>query len=164
MAGPDRRKMILNALISVADPEIRRLAEKLAREVPEESPLRSPLAERVLGALKALVESSAEGMHPVPGALVEKLTDLMDFSGTTLFSKNDPPADVKARAEVFLKEAEQAVKRRQKRRRSKKRSDRLTSFLDKANKAIVGTPEGKEALHQGADQFLAEQLKQWKGR
>lgn len=68
-----------NMLFSAADPELKELADKIRGMIPENSPLRSKIAERILGIVKGWVESQSFNMSPVAGAVVEKLTDLSDF-------------------------------------------------------------------------------------
>lgn len=68
-----------NMLFSAADPELKELADKIRDMIPENSPLRSKIAERILGIVKGWFESQSFNMSPVAGAVVEKLTDLSDF-------------------------------------------------------------------------------------
>lgn len=78
--GKDRSsRAFWNMLFSAADPELKEVADKIRKMIPDDSLLRSKIAERVVGILKGWVESKAEGMSPVAGAVVEKLTDLGDF-------------------------------------------------------------------------------------
>lgn len=66
-------------LFSAADPELKELADKIRGMIPEDSPLRSKVAERIIGVVKGWVKSQTDSMSPVAGAVVEKLTDLSDF-------------------------------------------------------------------------------------
>lgn len=73
-----------NAIVSaIADPVLRRAAEKFVSSIPEDSWLRSELAERILAGLKGLAESyKGSG---VSGLIVEKVTDFFDFASSSLF-------------------------------------------------------------------------------
>ena len=69
-------------LFSAADPELHELAINLRKLVPENSVLNTKLVGRIIGVLKSIIETKAEGMPPVIGAVIEKLTDLSDtFAG-----------------------------------------------------------------------------------
>ncbi|MEK7579791.1 MAG: hypothetical protein AAB469_01195 [Patescibacteria group bacterium] len=69
----------LNTLLSVLDPESRRLAQTWWVSLPDDSPLKSELFERVFGVFKAWAETRAKGMGPI-GDVIEKLTDIGDFA------------------------------------------------------------------------------------
>jgi len=77
---------ILNPLISsIADPLLRKTAERFAASIPEGSWLRSEVAERILAGLKGLAESYKSA--GVSGLFVEKATDFFDFASSFLFEK-----------------------------------------------------------------------------
>jgi len=77
---------ILNPLISsIADPLLRKTAERFAASIPEGSWLRSEVAERILAGLKGLAESYKS--TGVSGLFVEKATDFFDFASGSLFDK-----------------------------------------------------------------------------
>jgi len=77
---------ILNPLISsIADPLLRKTAERFAASIPEGSWLRSEVAERILAGLKGLAESYKGA--GVSGLFVEKATDFFDFASGSLFEK-----------------------------------------------------------------------------
>jgi|SRR3989338_8649082 len=86
-AGEDTMaKGAWNALVSaVVDPALRKLAERFASSVSEDSWLRSEFAERFLAGLKGLAESY-KGTG-VSGVVTEKATDFFDFASGDLFGK-----------------------------------------------------------------------------
>lgn len=69
----------LNTLLSVLDPELRKVAQKWWATIPDDSPLKGELFERVFGVFKGWAETKAKGMGPF-GDVVEKLTDVGDFA------------------------------------------------------------------------------------
>lgn len=69
----------LNTLLSVLDPELRKVAQKWWATIPDDSPLKGELFERVFGVFKGWAETKARGMGPL-GDVVEKLTDVGDFA------------------------------------------------------------------------------------
>lgn len=69
----------LNTLLSVLDPELRKVAQKWWATIPDDSPLKGELFERVFGVFKGWAETRAKGMGPF-GDVVEKLTDVGDFA------------------------------------------------------------------------------------
>ncbi|MEK7622065.1 MAG: hypothetical protein AAB415_02705, partial [Patescibacteria group bacterium] len=79
----------LNTLLSVLDPESRKLAQTWWASIPEGSPLKTELFERVFGIFKAWAETKAKGMGPI-GEVIEKLTDIGDFA-----VRGGPKPDVK---------------------------------------------------------------------
>lgn len=181
MAERNRVKMLLNALLSAADPEIRVLAEKIGASIPEKSWFRSAFAERLIGVIKGLVESRAEGMNPIAGALLEKLTDLFDFAGSTLFGKSR-----RSVVERWMQEfVEDGVKRIQETDNPQAEFEQLekelrvrqqlislleeaampvvsrptqpidiSQFLEKARRVIVGRPQQVARLRQDSERAL----------
>jgi hypothetical protein len=79
-------KKALNAIASaIADPLLRKAAERFAASIPEDSWLRSEIVERILAGLKGLAESyKGSGLS---GLFVEKATDFFDFASSKLFDK-----------------------------------------------------------------------------
>lgn len=77
-----------NAIVSaIADPALRKAAERFVASIPEDSWLRSEIAERILAALKGLAESyKGSGLS---GIFVEKVTDFFDFMSSSLFKKEE---------------------------------------------------------------------------
>lgn len=69
----------LNTLLSVLDPELRKVAQKWWAIIPDDSSLKSELFERVFGVFKGWAETKVRGMGPI-GDVVEKLTDVGDFA------------------------------------------------------------------------------------
>lgn len=69
----------LNTLLSLLDPESRKLAQAWWASLPDNSPLKGELFERVFGVFKAWAETKSKGMGPI-GDIVEKLTDIADFA------------------------------------------------------------------------------------
>ncbi|TSC91299.1 MAG: hypothetical protein G01um10142_27 [Parcubacteria group bacterium Gr01-1014_2] len=69
----------INTLLSVLDPELRKVAQKWWAIIPDDSPLKSEFFERVFGVFKGWAETKARGMGPL-GDVVEKLTDVGDFA------------------------------------------------------------------------------------
>lgn len=78
-------KGLFNLLLSVAEPEIRKLAEKFADSIPENSIFRSESLERVVGVIKSWIEGRAKTIPGIKGELLEKSTDFVDFAGSRLF-------------------------------------------------------------------------------
>lgn len=80
---------VLASLASVADPEIRGAAERLARKLQDalgdDSWVLSEPAERVFGLLKGLVEVRTKSWGPVASTALEKLIDLLDFASVDFF-------------------------------------------------------------------------------
>ncbi|KKW46247.1 MAG: hypothetical protein A3A43_01080 [Candidatus Liptonbacteria bacterium RIFCSPLOWO2_01_FULL_56_20] len=81
MADTDKKRSrgFWNMLFSAADPELKKLADRIRGAIPEDSPLRSVFAERIIGVIKGWAEGKADNLSPIAGAVVEKLTDLGDF-------------------------------------------------------------------------------------
>ena len=81
MADTDKKRSrgFWNMLFSAADPELKKLADRIRSAIPESSPFRSVFAERIMGVLKGWAEGKADDLSPIAGAVVEKLTDLGDF-------------------------------------------------------------------------------------
>ena len=79
-------KKVFNPIISaIADPLLRKAAQRFAESVSEDSWLRTDIAERILAAIKGLAESyKGSG---VSGIFIEKATDFLDFSSSSLFKK-----------------------------------------------------------------------------
>lgn len=84
-------KKVVNAIVSaIADPLLRRAAERFTASIPENSWLRSEVAERMIAALKGLAE--AYKGSGVSGVVVEKTTDFFDFASSSLFKKQKESA------------------------------------------------------------------------
>jgi hypothetical protein len=116
----------LNSLISLADPEIRKIAEDLAdrlsRTLPPDSVLRHEFTERLIGHLKSRIETVSEQHGEWVGQAGEKVSDFLDMF-TSAFYKRDrghggapaQPASKKQDAGVtdldreFLKWAQEAM-------------------------------------------------------
>ncbi len=112
MQDPKQQKTLLNMLLSAGNPEIRKLAEKLAATVPQGSLLRQPIAERFLGIVNALLEARSETMGPNAGAVVEKLTDLVDFAGPALFGEEQKRGETLDNwTDQFLKDGMERISR-----------------------------------------------------
>mgnify|MGYP001560192985 CR=1 FL=1 len=69
----------LNALLSVADPELRRFAQRIWASIPDNSSLKTETFERFFGVFKSWAEIQARGKGPI-GDIIEKLTDVGDFA------------------------------------------------------------------------------------
>ena len=89
-------KGLFNLLLSVAEPEIRKLAEKFADSIPENSIFRSESVERIIGVVKSWVEGKAKSIPGIKGELLEKSTDFVDFAGSRLFGGKKEEKAVKA--------------------------------------------------------------------
>jgi hypothetical protein len=101
------KKSLLNMLASIADPELRKLAERIAASIPEDSWLRSDVAERLIGALKGWIESQAGSLGPITGVAVEKISDLMDFATSNLYEKDS--SDISGWMNKFLTAAQKRM-------------------------------------------------------
>ncbi len=81
----------LNALISLADPEIREVAQKFAdvtsNKLPKDHWLRTRPAERIIGFLSSRLESSAENQPKVVKDIVEKVSDFFDNFRSRFYGK-----------------------------------------------------------------------------
>lgn len=100
-----------NAVVSaIADPALRKFAERLASSISEDSWLRSEFAERLLAGLKGLAEGyKGSG---VSGIAVEKATDFLDFASGNLFTKKKGSAAGTAQGWLgrFVRDAEKALR------------------------------------------------------
>ena len=94
--GNSKGKGLFNILLSVAEPEIRKLAEKFADAIPENSIFRSESIERVVGVVKSWIEGKAKTIPGIKGELMEKSTDFVDFAGSRLFGGKKEEKAVKA--------------------------------------------------------------------
>lgn len=72
-------KTVLATLAGIADPILKKWAQRLASFVPSGSTIRTKEFESVIGALKGWVEIQAEKFSPASGVAVEKATDFADF-------------------------------------------------------------------------------------
>jgi hypothetical protein len=112
MAKDKKKSSLLNAFASLVDPELRHLGERLVSTIPEDSWLRSEVAERLFGALKGWIESKASGLGSVGGTLVEKFSDLLDFSSSDLFGHRKREGKTKVVSDwmtSFFKHAEKQL-------------------------------------------------------
>ena len=93
----DMQISLLNAFAGIADPELRRLAEKAVKRfdasIPDESLLRSEFAERFFGFLKGFIESQSRKLNPLSDAGIEKVIDLLDFAAADFFYENGRAAN-----------------------------------------------------------------------
>jgi len=79
----------LNPIASLADPELRKAAERFARAIPEDSVLRTEGAERLFGGIKGHIEEWAHDLNPTPRMAVEKIIDFFDFASVHLADGGD---------------------------------------------------------------------------
>jgi hypothetical protein len=122
-------KKTLNPIISaIADPLLRKAAERFAASIPQGSWLRSEVAERILAGLKGLAESYAGS--GIGGFFIEKATDFFDFSAQNLFSKKAP--------ETFSSTAQRW----------------MGKFFEEAQKTLASTPADK--LDEVRDRLFKE--------
>lgn len=84
-------KKAVNAIVSaIADPLLRKAAERFTASISEDSWLRSEFAERLIAGLKGLAEAyKGSGLS---GVFVEKTTDFFDFASSSLFKKQKETA------------------------------------------------------------------------
>lgn len=75
----DNKKAALGAAIGALDPILKNWAQKLAKGVASNSPLRSELFGVALGVVKGFVEALAGKLPPTASIVVEKITDFSDF-------------------------------------------------------------------------------------
>lgn len=76
----------LNAIASVADRNIREVAERWGANLPSDSWWRSEGAERVLGPLKGLLETRSRKLPAIPRVAIQKLLiDFLDFASSHQF-------------------------------------------------------------------------------
>ena len=79
MAEKQAKKQISAGLLGLLDPLIRRAAQELAPKIPGDSILRAQKFETFFGAVKGFAEAWSEKYPAVISALIEKLTDFLDF-------------------------------------------------------------------------------------
>lgn len=75
----NNQKTVLAIVAGVADPVLKKWAQKLAISIPEQSSLRTEAFESVIGAFKGFIETEAEKLSPTAGVIIEKATDFSDF-------------------------------------------------------------------------------------
>ena len=77
--GVLQNRNLMNALVSGFDPEVAGWIDKLIAKIPQNSPLRKPIVDRVLAVAKSLLESQASKKGPLVAVAAEKVTDYLDF-------------------------------------------------------------------------------------
>ena len=85
MADNKGKRFFLNALLSLGDPELRKIAERFANSISEDSWLRTDFAERFIGTLKGLLEAWSSSLGPGMSTVVEKFSDTLDFMSSSLY-------------------------------------------------------------------------------
>jgi len=122
-------KKTLNPIISaIADPLLRKAAERFAASIPEGSWLRSEAVERILAGLKGLAESYKS--TGIGGLFVEKATDFFDFASGSLFDKKTG-GDFSSTAQRWM-----------------------AKFFEEAQKALASTPT--EKLDEAKERILKD--------
>lgn len=108
-----KKSSFLSSVLSVLNPELRKLAQKLGKSVPEGSILRTDPAERIIGLLVNMLEAKSKQFGPIGGPLVEKFTDLVDYASRDIFGKgketNGSSGNLDDGLVRFLKEAEKRL-------------------------------------------------------
>lgn len=142
----------LNTLLSVLDPESRKLAQAWWASIPDDSPLKSELFERVFGVFKAWAETKAKGMGPI-GDVIEKLTDIGDFA------VRSPKMDVKSSQAWMDRFFAEAGKRLEKSSKPRKEAEKikiefelrrdLLKVIEEARNATAGTKKGTPSIDWG---------------
>jgi len=96
-----QKPKVLNAIVSaIADPLLRKEAEKFAASIPEDSWLRSEIAERILAAIKGLAESyKGSGLSSL---FVEKATDFFNFASSNIFGGKKNAGGIEQLAQNWL--------------------------------------------------------------
>lgn len=106
----DKTRGKINQGLSLIDPELENLGARIAAMIPEESPLRTTVVRRIFGFVKSWIETKAENMHPIVGAIVEKLSDLGDFIIGGVASDKGSKS-VKGWMDSFQKESFERIKK-----------------------------------------------------
>jgi len=75
----NNQKTMLAIVAGIADPVLKKWAQRLANLIPEQSNLRTEAFESVIGAFKGFIETKAEKLSPIAGVAIEKATDFSDF-------------------------------------------------------------------------------------
>lgn len=173
---------LANAIASIADPEIRRAAERLAenlkRIIPKEAWANTVFAERVFGFIKGFAESRARELGVVPGTALEKLIDLLDFA-TADFFQGDGKA-VRRETASWLKAFEMHAEERLREARTPEELEGVQAYLERefeirkriaemVNEAIPPESERRpfdweklfRKMDEGAGE-LAEKIEAWR--
>jgi hypothetical protein len=99
----------LATLAALLDVLLRKLAQRLAANVPQDSPLRSEAVETAIAVLKALLEF-AGGLNPLVKVGGEKITDFIDFFfGALGATKGERVPKISGWFEAFFKEASERI-------------------------------------------------------
>ncbi len=102
MADKQTEKEKAAGLLGLMDPILREIAQKIAAKIPQDSAVRLPTVESVVGAAKGWIEAHAEKYSALASALIEKGTDLHDFFTTALAEQG--PSSVRW-ADRFMEES-----------------------------------------------------------
>lgn len=97
-------KKVWNLALSTFDPEAQEFfGRRLAAALPSDNPIRSTLVGRVIGLANSWLESLADEVKsPLAGALLEKLTDYVDFFSTCLHSEGGSTATAEFTGEDWM--------------------------------------------------------------
>lgn len=157
-------KGLFNILLSVAEPEIRKLAEKFADAIPENSFLRSESLERVVGVVKSWIEGKAKVIPGIKGELLEKSTDFVDFAGSRLFgSKKEEKAAkvVKDWMDQFFTEAGKRLREAPDEEAKKKEFNKIKKEFELRQKLlkIIEAAKPKSEPEKEKKTFISDEMK-----
>ncbi len=87
MAEEESKAKRYNLLISIFDKELRKMSEGLSQFLSQFGLLKTDIGERIWGVSKSWIEQIKKDKSPFSKAVLEKFTDLLDFTGANLFGK-----------------------------------------------------------------------------
>ncbi|MBI4118732.1 MAG: hypothetical protein HY452_00530 [Parcubacteria group bacterium] len=147
-------KKVLASVAGLFDPVLRKLAQRLAETVSQDSPLRSEGIESVIGAFKGLAEVYAERFPALSAVAVEKLTDFADFMAVFL-AEDGGGTKTRSLLEKFLTEAAERLKKAENPQTEFERISMELGFIKELARAAAQKPETKK---DSATTALAEFL------
>lgn len=109
MAEKQKEKQITASLLGLLDPIIRKAAERFAEKIPGGSVVRTKIFETIFGGLKGFVEARSEKYPAIVSALVEKVTDYLDFLSVAIANPDHRQSAVKW-LDGFLEESGERLK------------------------------------------------------
>lgn len=89
----------INAVLTLAAPQMRRaaeaLAQKLKKDLPSDHPLRSDIAEIIINELASRIEATSEDQPKAMKAVLEKLSDFIEIFASSFCGEDSTTADGK---------------------------------------------------------------------
>jgi hypothetical protein len=139
---PDKqtKKEIDAGTLGLFDIVLRKAAERFAGTIPDDSIARTKIFEIIFGGLKGFVEARAERYPAIVSALVEKVTDYLDFLSVAITNPEHRQLAIKW-LEKFLEEAGERLKNAND---PKQEFERISLEL-KLRKGLYETAYGKSA-------------------